>query len=251
MAKVNQDTVQLWLDSETTGLTPNNGCLIELAWMCRSHYSEEGPGFRSSLVVPEHIINSVDRMTEFQMMKDATPVFVREEMHEENGLFKEIEELIVSGEPLRPYSVFSVADQILEDIRKINPGVDWKSGVVVCGSSPNFDLSWLLGKLNDSHELCRLLSHQVLDVSSLLIHKAILTNGWGADGKLVYPETPNDHKGPGIAHRALPDILQSYSTWKLLAGKNPYVGDERTESKREQRSEREIDKAIEARHEGK
>lgn len=223
MARVNVNTVQLWGDIETTSIEPNSGNLIEIAWMARSHRGEEGSGFKSSLVIPDHFRLSNDPLRDFEdMMSNTDPYVV--EMHTKNGLWKDLKELIekcVNGEDdMKNYAIDSIGLRILEDIKVINPGVDWHSGVVFCGSSPNFDLNWIREKMGRDHPLARIMSHQVLDVSSLLIHDAVIFNRWDEKGNVIYPETEIDDEKPGMSHRALPDILTSYHTWKALVIRN-------------------------------
>lgn len=169
----------IWCDTETTGLDPRKGALLEVALVVTTNDLEEVAA--KSWVLP------YDFNTDTALTIDP---FVRE-MHTKNGLWIEcsrMQERIGEG-LVEAYPANQIAEMVAFARRYTEP----KSGPI-CGSTVSFDRAWLEVHAPD---LAAHFSHRHLDVS-VFTEMAVR----------MYPEA---HAGrpKGAGHRALPDIRVS------------------------------------------
>jgi len=164
----------LWLDLETTGLDPQQDCILEIALMEADFENpfEVGEGFQATLPL---------RVSHDMMLHEFHPIVL--EMHTKNGLWDECRK-----------STRSLAD--VEDALLNRFG--WSRGMkiehelyVLAGSTVSFDHEFL--KL-DMREFARHLSHRHYDVSAIKLFCQ----------SLGMPKLPK-----GEAHRAMADIRES------------------------------------------
>ncbi len=158
-----------WIDTETTGLDPEKGLLLEVAIV---------------VTTPQLIV--VDGATwvikhDLSAVWDLCDDYVRK-MHEANGLFAELED----GKPIEV-----VRKEALEFLTRTR--VPQRSPM--CGSTVSFDRAWLKRHMS---ELAAWFNHRHLDVSSEKICADLWDGGW----------KPKDD-GAGPAHRALADVMAS------------------------------------------
>lgn len=170
----------LWLDVETTGLSPTNDLLLEVAaWPTRSADPLD--------LHAEDARSYVIAQSSSALGASLSPVTWR--MHGANGLLGEVTDGRVARHDKQ--AMLEFARQVTRDDLKLNDA--WVSEHVwhLAGNSVHFDLGFLREKMG---EFARLLSHRVLDVSSLLLTARSLG-------------MPKLSSAP--AHRAMDDVVSS------------------------------------------
>ncbi len=168
-----------WVDTETTGLDPANGMLLEVALVITDDDLVEKDNL--------NLILGADA-SKYNYKMDA---FVQE-MHTTNGLFEDIE----GKGHLSHTADFKLVDFAWRALG----GVKAVRDVPLAGSTVGFDRAWL--KWFEA-----MFSHRSVDVSSF----TEICKRWAPE---VYAKRPGlDEDGRPIpAHRALADIRQSIET---------------------------------------
>ncbi len=171
----------VFCDTETTGLIPDEGHLLEIAFIVTDDTLAE----RGSLSV-------VVKPVSMQIEEVKMPLFVRE-MHEKSGLLADV----ASNKVMRLHEAeahiiawFTELFGRIEDLKKI----------ALAGNTISFDRRWLrhhVPKIED------LFSYRSIDVSSL----TELAQRWSPS---AYANRPKAEKG--VAHRALDDVRASIET---------------------------------------
>lgn len=173
----------VWVDTETTGLDPEHGNLLEVALIVTSDDLEEVAA-RSVIVRPIAPLG-------FDAWREHLDPFIQD-MHGKNGLLDDIR----AGAGLRP----GVA---AEDLHRWalaqGHGFDLKK-VPLAGSTVGFDRAWLKKHMP---ALESLFSYRSIDVSSI----TELVRRWAS---AIYEDRPKADPEK-IAHRALPDVRESIS----------------------------------------
>jgi oligoribonuclease len=164
----------LWIDLETTGLEPDSGEILEVAWFISDNWEILSEA-KSSIVTPT-------RQT-FDLMKQDLVVST---MHRDNWLAAD---LVLSN-----YTrvIEDIEDEILADIKEY---VDPFEFIILAGSSVHFDRSWIKEYMPRLEEM---LSYRHFDVSTL----KMFFDDMGFF-ELGQRDTPTKH-------RALPDVKDSY-----------------------------------------
>lgn len=183
----------VWVDTETTGLDPERGSLLEVAFVVTTDRLEE-IAYTSALVEPfdyDDIVTKLDPAVRA--------------MHEKNGLLREVEAL--GGEGCGATAVATrlirwlinvvdlyVASGGYVDAGGSEPGEILK-GTPLAGSTVGFDRAWLRRHMPS---LEALFSYRSIDVSSF----TEIAKRWSP---AVYEGRPKTV----IAHRALTDVRES------------------------------------------
>jgi oligoribonuclease len=176
----------LWLDIETTGLDEQKDYILEVA----AAAIRDGMDGDFGVIESYATVVSVPKLS--YVWNEVHPVV--QEMHEKSGLWWDVKTV---GTPIRKVEADLIA------FVHSNFDVDEKKGklyVPLAGGSVHFDKKFINVRM---HSLSRLLSHRVMDVSSL---KAAYRTWFG-------PFREDDAEP---AHRAMPDILNSISEAKEL-----------------------------------
>ena len=164
------------IDTETTGLFPHEGLLLEVAVVITDDDLHPVAEYTSLI---EHDLGKVQA--------DLVP-FTRE-MHERNGLLADIEALVGGGKNLA-----EVEQEVIDFLSEHGA-----TGAVAAGSSIGFDRGWLdthMPALNRDH-----LHYRDIDVSSV----KELARRWAPE---VFTSAPTKQLG----HRALADIHESLTS---------------------------------------
>jgi len=185
--------VIIWVDTETSGLDPRNGHLLEVALVVTDDELNE-LGHVSSLVLPVGI-------TIKEMARDLDPVVL--EMHTKNGL---LDELLAAtrGELFRRYAVeeYLLAFLAKHSVSGLSIHESFKR-VPLAGSTVGFDRAWLKEHMPKFESM---VSYRSIDVSSI----TELAKRWAPS---VYEGRPKADPS-SIAHRALADVRESIEILK-------------------------------------
>lgn len=162
----------LWIDLETTGLDPKEDLILEVAWLTTTDDLKPLTPLRS------HVIRQTNTRA-WELIAQSPFVY---DMHNTSGLLDEIEA------DVDLVQLSDVEEAICHDIG----GWADNSVVMVAGSSPHFDMSFIQ---EDMPILAEKLSHRIFDVTTL---KTLFK------GANYNPEIAND-----MPHRAASDIANS------------------------------------------
>lgn len=165
----------LWFDLETTGLNPQEDCILEMG----GALVNDGPGGDFEVV---DTFDTVIQPSYMPALANMDPFVVN--MHTKLGLLAAVN----AGEGVS----LADAEQFLCDL------IPEGSKVVLAGHSVHFDLGFVRVHMPKFAARC---SHRVFDVSTLK-HAEF---AWGDSGHLLTP-------AGGPAHRALADVLESISS---------------------------------------
>lgn len=174
-------TTYIGLDLETTGLHPANSDIVEIAMIAFDDRLGEVATFTSlvySLRAYEHRFTTMD------------PAVDR--MHQESGLWDELENYITDNGGARDLLPLTVQDRALEWIDSLDLAVQTP---MMVGNSITFDRTFLAAEMP---ALLDRFSHRSLDATSVL-EAAALT---GADPAKLRA----DAQGGETKHRALDDL---------------------------------------------
>lgn len=165
----------LWIDLETTGIDPDSGEILEVAWFLSDNWEILSEA-KSLLVTPTG--------ETFDLIKQDLVV---SSMHRDSGLAAD---LALSNYTLR---IEDIEDEILFDLEEYWVASDkW---TILAGSSVHFDRSWIREYMP---RLDKVLSHRHFDVSTL---------------KMFFDSVGFCHLGmrdTPTKHRALDDVKESY-----------------------------------------
>jgi len=167
--------MQLWIDLETTGLSPDSAEIIEVGWFVSDNWEW--------LTQPQFAVVTPDKTT-WELLKQDLVV---QTMHTQNNLVHEL----TYGDTLM---IEDIEDQILDDLRPLQAQTP-KQPVILAGSSVHFDRGFISEYMP---RLDRQLSHRHLDVSTLRMFF----------DSLGYANLGDDM--PLSNHRAQDDIVKSY-----------------------------------------
>jgi oligoribonuclease len=174
-----------WVDTETTGLDPKNGRILEIAMVATT----------LDLQIVREDTFLVDSLDLDQAFAEAGPYVV--EMHTKNELWADLAVAKATGTITK---ICDVADRIRAFVRETGcagatEDGDWRSPL--CGSTVSFDRMMINAFFPQA---LRDLSYRHIDVSS--IHE--IAQAW-YDPILVHQSSDTDP----AQHRALPDIKHS------------------------------------------
>ena len=174
--------MSVWVDTETTGLDPERGDLLEVALVVTDDDLAE-------VAATASVVQPIAPMSAVAWMKSLSPII--QEMHGKNGLFDEIMDghsahLHVVEDALCAW-VGAAAKERLFDLKK----------TPLAGSTVGFDRAWLRRHMP---RLEALFSYRSIDVSSF----TEIARRWAP---AIYDGKPRA-KPEEIVHRALPDVLR-------------------------------------------
>lgn len=182
----------VWIDIETTGLSPEEDYILEIGCIVTDMQLNELGRFHKYDF--DFTAGFSDHRNALQEIIDTCHPTVLA-MHEKSMLWTDLEEQINNS---MSYGINrdlgEVMSQFLKDLQE-------KTGVerlYPAGSSVHFDISFLK---NYYPEFTSLLSHRHLDVTSLKLASAVATG--------EYPTSNGDTE-----HRAIPDIQESMEWFK-------------------------------------
>lgn len=189
-----------WVDVETTGLEPKEGCLLEVALVVTDDELRPLDEGASLLVAP--IFGCMEKMDTFV-----------ENMHTKSGLLEEIKRVDETGIPVgrrrrrRRHEVEEALCKYLDGYTAQTDGKNHRPPMA--GSSVHFDRAWLKEHMP---KLEAKFSYRNVDVSTL----KELWARWKPVG------APVRERGE-IAHRAMPDVVASIDelTWYREQWLNP------------------------------
>lgn len=164
----------VWIDLETTGLDPEAGEILEVAWFITDNWEIVSQP-RSYVVTPGP--------DTFELVKGDAVV---QSMHQDSGLLNEL----VVGDTLM---LEDIEDMILKDIHKYNYD---EVVPVIAGASVHFDRAWIAQYM---WRLDKELSYRHFDVSTLV--KFFSDMGFYKLSQRTVAK----------AHRALDDITETYA----------------------------------------
>jgi len=206
----------IWTDLETTGLSPTEGSILEIAVVVTDfNLHEIGEPF-VSLVCPRA-----------RQGYDAMDSYVRE-MHAKSGLLEHIYQIDRYGNPTRVIEEVTqkttgeVRTALLAWFEQFIPAAvsnleaaKFLRKISFAGSSVHFDKAWLKEHMPDFESL---FSHRILDVSSI----NMLAEQWAPEIHSKRPGLGPDGK-PVPMHRALDDIRNSIETLRYYR-KSGFIG---------------------------
>lgn len=171
----------LWTDLETSGLDEKNDRILEIAWAITDNE------FNLRFEPKRHVIAQEDWLEFFQYWNESVSPVVKR-MHDDNGLFEEIQQEGVSN-----------LDRAYISLEQDLLAVPKNHEVHMAGRSVHFDRSFLLNNEFTSLFQARrgdapLISHRVFDVRTLKTFFGLMD--------LEIPEPKLE-----IEHRALSDVL--------------------------------------------
>lgn len=176
----------LWVDLETTGLVPETGYILEVG-----------------MILTDMQLNVKGIQTFYGAMAGRSPYDVKinvadefvQNMHEVNGLWKDLEEAYAAGylkqsEQDLDHEIADILQSYIDEfqIEKLYPA----------GSSVHFDTKWMEYWLPSTASK---LSYRHLDVTSLKLATLVATGSYNSDKD-------------NTAHRALPDAQGSLDWFK-------------------------------------
>lgn len=175
----------LWIDIETTGLSPVNDRILEVAVAA----TDEDLNFLDGeawLVEPGDLFDRLDTLSAAVL-----------DMHDRNGLFSDLldpaQEKLTLADLETALDTFGRAHKCFQVVGENGP---WRSPL--CGSSVHFDRSFLRVH-TPSFE--RAVGFRNIDVSTI----EMLCDSWFTNGKAPKPDSN---------HRATDDVLRSIETLK-------------------------------------
>lgn len=174
----------VWVDTETTGLDPESGDLLEVALVVTSDDLEEVAA-RSVVVLPLAPLG-------LYAWREHLDPFIQD-MHGKNGLLDDIR----AGVGMR---CEAAAEYLIGWALSQSAGFDLEK-TPLAGSTVGFDRAWLKKHMP---ALESLFSYRSIDVSSI----TELAARWAP---AIYEGRPKADPAK-IAHRALPDVRESIST---------------------------------------
>lgn len=187
----------VWCDTETSGLDPKTGHLLEVALVTTDDQLNEVAA-KSVLVEPVGI--SID-----EMVAKLDPRVL--EMHTKNGLLDELR----AGKGVRRFEAevtLGAVGGIYDDHPLLSVLWDALKRVPMAGSTIGFDRAWLKEHMP---KLESLFSYRSIDVSSF----TEMAKRWAPQ---VYESRPK--KDPEqIAHRALADVRESIDILRYYRGR--------------------------------
>ena len=165
-------TIILYVDLETTGLEPEGGNILEVAW----RYEIDGVRYwhTQSMVVRLPSLCREDFDSEYVWS-----------MHRDNGLVA-----LCSGGAFN-HTLAEIETIILEDLQMIEERFGPHDKVMLGGNSVSFDKSWIQEHM---HELYKRVHYRIFDVRTLIT---------------FFELCGVDVKSPKIAHRAKDDLKES------------------------------------------
>jgi oligoribonuclease len=182
--------MHLWLDIETTGLSPKDDRILEVAWFTTDRQLNVLSPMNNSFVY------YADFPSIHELLVSNPPVL---QMHTESGLLSEMSRAYASNEN-QMLLLSDIEDLILKVI------ADAEEDVVLAGASVHFDRAFIAEYMP---RLDRQLHYRHLDTSAINMMMKACNVG--------YPDTM-----VGTKHRALDDII---STHRMAMSYYKYVAD--------------------------